>query len=85
MWWDKPNPNKPPKPEGKAFPFMKIRWIGFAFTAMIFIVTTWSLWTNGLNMGLDFTGGVQIEARRDTPFSSIHTAPAPVASSPSAG
>ncbi len=68
MWWDKPNPNKPPAPDGPAFPFMKIRWFGFIFTALIFIVTTWSLWTNGLNMGLDFTGGVQIEATRDTPF-----------------
>jgi len=60
MWWDKPN--KPQKPEGPPFPFMKIRWMGFVVTAAIFIVTTWSLATQGLNMGLDFTGGVQVEA-----------------------
>ena len=66
MWWDKPN--KPHKPEGPAFPFMKIRWIGFIVTAMIFIVTTWSLATQGLNMGLDFTGGVQVEASSTKTF-----------------
>jgi preprotein translocase subunit SecF len=49
---------------------MKIRWIGFVITALIFGVTTWSLMTQGLNMGLDFTGGVQIEAasKSKTPF-----------------
>ncbi len=66
MWWDKPG--KKPKPEGKPFPFMKIRWIGFIVTSLIFIVTTISLATQGLNLGLDFTGGVQIEATRSTPF-----------------
>lgn len=68
MWWDKPNPNKAPAQEGEPFPFMKIRWVGFVVTALITIVTTWSLMTQGLNMGLDFTGGVQIEARRGTPL-----------------
>jgi preprotein translocase subunit SecF len=68
MWWGKPNSNKAPAKEPDPFPFMKIRWVGFLFTAAVFIVTTWSLWANGLNMGLDFTGGVQVEASRDTPF-----------------
>lgn len=68
MWWDKPNPNKPPAKEPEPFPFMKIRWIGFIVTAIITIATTWSLATQGLNMGLDFTGGVQIEARSTVPF-----------------
>ena len=66
MWWDKPN--KAPAKEAEPLPFMKIRWVGFVVTALITIVTTWSLMTQGLNMGLDFTGGVQIEASRDTPF-----------------
>ncbi|HOY77877.1 MAG TPA: protein translocase subunit SecF [Hyphomonadaceae bacterium] len=66
MWWDKPG--KKPKPEGKPLPFMKIRWVGFIVTTMIFVVTTISLATQGLNLGLDFTGGVQIEATRSTPF-----------------
>lgn len=66
MWWDKPG--KKPKPEGKPLPFMKIRWLGFIVTSLIFVVTTVSLATQGLNLGLDFTGGVQIEATRSTPF-----------------
>lgn len=66
MWWDKPG--TPPKPERKPLPFMKIRWAGFVVTGMIFLVTTISLATQGLNLGLDFTGGVQIEATRDQAF-----------------
>jgi preprotein translocase subunit SecF len=68
MWWDKPNSNKAPAKEPEPFPFMKIRWIGFVVTTLITIATTVSLATQGLNMGLDFTGGVQIEATRATPF-----------------
>lgn len=68
MWWDRPNNTKAPAAEPEPFPFMKIRWVGFVVTAIITVVTTWSLLTQGLNMGLDFTGGVQIEASRQTPF-----------------
>ena len=68
MWWDKPGSKKVQSDETKPFPFMKIRWIGFSVTGLIFAVTTFSLATQGLNMGLDFTGGVQIEATRSTPF-----------------
>jgi preprotein translocase subunit SecF len=64
MWWDRPNPNKGPAKEMKPWPFMKIRWIGFVVSAVIIIGTTISLATQGLNLGLDFTGGVQIEAAR---------------------
>jgi preprotein translocase SecF subunit len=68
MWWDKPNANKAPAPEQKPLPFMKIRWIGFLVTLAMIVVTTVSLATQGLNMGLDFTGGVQIEATSTKPF-----------------
>lgn len=64
MWWDRPNPNKGPAKEMKPWPFMKIRWIGFVVSAIIIVGTTVSLATQGLNLGLDFTGGVQIEAAR---------------------
>lgn len=70
MWWDKPNPNKGPVQEPKPFAFMKIRWIGFVVTAFILVGTTVSLLTQGLNLGLDFTGGVQIEARSSQPIDS---------------
>ncbi|RYE58899.1 MAG: protein translocase subunit SecF [Rhizobiaceae bacterium] len=66
MWWDKPG--TPPRPELKPLPFMKIRWLGFVVTGLIFLVTTVSLATQGLNLGLDFTGGVQIEATREQAF-----------------
>jgi preprotein translocase subunit SecF len=68
MWWDKYDPNAKPKPARKPFPFMAMRYIGFVVTALIFIGTTASLATRGLNMGLDFTGGVLIEAARAEPF-----------------
>ncbi|MEQ1782214.1 MAG: protein translocase subunit SecF [Hyphomonadaceae bacterium] len=70
MWWDKPNPNKAPAAEPHPFPFMKIRWIGFLVTLGMIAVTTFSLATQGLNMGLDFTGGVQIEAVSASQFDS---------------
>lgn len=71
MWWDKPG-KKPTGDETKPFPFMKIRWIGFIVTGLIFAATTISLATQGLNLGLDFTGGVQIEATQATPFDVAH-------------
>jgi preprotein translocase SecF subunit len=64
MWWNKPDPNRPPPKEGKPFPFMKLRFLGFLGSITVIVLTTLSLWTQGLNMGLDFTGGVQIEATR---------------------
>lgn len=67
MWWDKPGKKKPAK-EAKPFPFMNIRWLGFIVTGIIFVATTVSLATQGLNLGLDFTGGVQIEATRASAF-----------------
>lgn len=68
MWWQKPNPNAPPRPEREPLPFMKLRYPGFAITVVILIVSIFSLATRGLNMGLDFTGGVLIEAAQVEPF-----------------
>jgi preprotein translocase subunit SecF len=70
MWWDKPSPNKPQVKEREPLPFMKLRGPGFLISALILIGTTVSLATFGLNMGLDFTGGVQIEASRAATFDS---------------
>jgi preprotein translocase SecF subunit len=68
MWWNKPNPNAPPRKEREPFPFMKLRWVGFIVTLTLSIATTVSLATQGLNLGLDFTGGVLIEAHSEKPF-----------------
>ncbi len=68
MWWDKPNPNKPPAKETEPLPFMKWRGFGYLISILIIVGTTISLATQGLNMGLDFTGGIQIEAAREAGF-----------------
>lgn len=70
MWWDKPNSTKAAPKEIKPLPFMRIRWLGFIITGLIFGITTFSLLTQGLNLGLDFTGGVQIEASSTSPIDS---------------
>ncbi len=67
MWWNKPKIGLPDEPP--AFPFMKARYPGLAITIIITLVTIVSLSTRGLNFGLDFTGGVLIEASRTEPFS----------------
>jgi preprotein translocase SecF subunit len=68
MWWDKPGSKRAHADETKPFQFMRIRWLGFIVTGLIFLATTISLATQGLNLGLDFTGGVQIEGTRASPF-----------------
>jgi len=67
MWWDKPGAKKA-SGEVKPLPFMRMRAIGFIITAIVTIATTVSLLTQGLNFGLDFTGGVLIEAAQEEPF-----------------
>ncbi|WP_339903981.1 protein translocase subunit SecF [Pseudomonas guineae] len=41
--------------------FMGVRNIAFALTVVLTLVALGSLFTKGLNLGLDFTGGTQIE------------------------
>jgi len=43
------------------------KWIGFAITGVCVAITIFSLLTKGLNFGIDFTGGIVIEARTETP------------------
>lgn len=42
-------------------PFMKQRWLAAIISSVIFIASVISLCVNGLNLGLDFTGGTQAE------------------------
>ena len=48
-------------------PFMAIRNIAFAITVVISLVGLGSLFKNGLNFGLDFTGGTLIELAYEKP------------------
>lgn len=44
-----------------SIPFMKQRWLAATISAIIFLCSIVSLCINGLNLGLDFTGGTQAE------------------------
>ena len=52
--------DKPPR-----INFIGNRWYGFTFTIIGMIVTAVSLMTQGLNFGIDFTGGVVMEIRTE--------------------
>jgi len=50
----------PPK-----FDFIGHRWLGFLLTGAGVLGTIFSLWYQGLNFGIDFSGGIVIEARTE--------------------
>ena len=47
--------------------FMGVRNLAFAFTVVLTLLALLSLFTKGLNLGLDFTGGTQIELSYEQP------------------
>lgn len=47
--------------------FMGVRNIAFALTVLLTLIALGSLFTKGLNLGLDFTGGTQIELSYQQP------------------
>lgn len=51
----------------KHFDFMGKRSIAAIFSVVLLVVSIGSLVTQGLNLGLDFTGGTQVEVGYDTP------------------
>lgn len=68
MWWNAKPKEAPSSDSAKSIPFMKLRMIGVIVTVIVALGSVGSLATMGLNLGLDFTGGVLIEASQETPF-----------------
>lgn len=50
-------------PEVTRIPFMRVRLQAFALSIMLCVGSVVLLFTNGLNLGIDFTGGTLIEVR----------------------
>ena len=51
----------------KIYDFMKYRKYALIFSLVMLVVSIWSLATRGLVLGLDFSGGTQIEVGYETP------------------
>ena len=51
----------------KIYNFMGIRRYAVVFSALLLVISSWSLISQGLVLGLDFSGGTQIEVGYDRP------------------
>lgn len=55
-------------PDDANFDFVAYRFIAFGIDAALLVAAVASLWLQGLNLGIDFTGGVIVEARHERPI-----------------
>ena len=53
--------------QAKIYNFMGLRRYAVVFSALMLVVSSWSRYTHGLVLGLDFSGGTQIEVGYDQP------------------
>ena len=59
--------SKKQQPAEKSINFMSQRFVAIICSAILLVASLGSLAINGLNFGLDFTGGLQVEARYENP------------------
>lgn len=55
-------------PDKTHFDFMGKRWVGFGFSIAMTILSLVLLFTKGLNLGIDFTGGILMETHTEKPL-----------------
>ena len=54
-------------PDNTKIPFFRYRWIAFVWSLVVLVGTVVLIAINGLNMGIDFKGGVLLEVRTQGP------------------
>ena len=55
-------------PDGTAIPFMRARFMGLAFSALLSLTSLALFVTPGLNYGVDFKGGIQLDVAAEAPL-----------------
>lgn len=54
-------------PDDTKIPFFRYRWIAFGWSLFVLVATVILVATSGLNLGIDFRGGVLLEVRTQGP------------------
>jgi preprotein translocase SecF subunit len=54
-------------PDNTKIPFFRYRWIAFVWSLVVLVATIVMVATSGLNLGIDFRGGVLLEVRTQGP------------------